>query len=358
MSSPPTIRDLARELQLSAATVSLALRHHTRISHATRKRVIRKARDLGYTPDPRLGQLMRYLREDKDAASKETVAYVRENGSPDEIYREDPNFKGALQRARELGYELELFSLEGLNLSHQALDRVLYTRGIRGVILAPFAGPKGRFSLKWERYAAVRLAYSVQWPPVHRISGHHFNNAYIAIKKLRSLGYRRIGMALPPNSNERTNHLWRAAFSDYNLMVAPRDQVKGFFEAPINRALRDWLKKEKPDAVITDFGSGIHRIMEGTGFLVPEDMGLAAIGRPGKDCAYSGVVNNRRQVGAIALEAVAAMLQQNEFGLPRYPKTTMINGYWANGATTHKQARSRSKSDRRVASILAETSQA
>ena len=49
---PVTIRDIAKEVNTSAVTVSLALRKSPRISHATREKVIKTAEKLGYRPNP------------------------------------------------------------------------------------------------------------------------------------------------------------------------------------------------------------------------------------------------------------------------------------------------------------------
>ena len=49
--APATIKDLAKELNLSASTVSRALRDHPDISPLTKKRVISLANKLDYHPD-------------------------------------------------------------------------------------------------------------------------------------------------------------------------------------------------------------------------------------------------------------------------------------------------------------------
>ena len=52
MSGRPTIHDVAREAGVSIATVSRALNDKDDVSLATRERVRKAARDLGYTVDP------------------------------------------------------------------------------------------------------------------------------------------------------------------------------------------------------------------------------------------------------------------------------------------------------------------
>lgn len=54
-----TLQQLAKELQLSIATVSKALRDSHEISESTKKRVFERARELSFTPNPYAGSLRR-----------------------------------------------------------------------------------------------------------------------------------------------------------------------------------------------------------------------------------------------------------------------------------------------------------
>jgi LacI family transcriptional regulator len=48
---PVTLADIARELRITKMAVSKALRGHQDISESTRKRVLDRARELGYVPN-------------------------------------------------------------------------------------------------------------------------------------------------------------------------------------------------------------------------------------------------------------------------------------------------------------------
>lgn len=48
----PTLKDIAREVGVSAVTVSLALRNHPRIPLARSELIQKTTRRLGYRPDP------------------------------------------------------------------------------------------------------------------------------------------------------------------------------------------------------------------------------------------------------------------------------------------------------------------
>jgi len=59
---PPSLRSLARQLGLSAATVSLALRDSPRVIAPTKRRVLQAARRAGYRPNPLVASVMTVLR--------------------------------------------------------------------------------------------------------------------------------------------------------------------------------------------------------------------------------------------------------------------------------------------------------
>jgi LacI family transcriptional regulator len=58
---PWLLGDIARALDVSLMTVSLALRNSPKVSKATRLKVRRMADKLGYRPDPEIARLMTRL---------------------------------------------------------------------------------------------------------------------------------------------------------------------------------------------------------------------------------------------------------------------------------------------------------
>lgn len=71
-----TLRDIARELDVSHATVSLALRDHARISVETRLRVRMKADEMGYRQDPMLSALSHYRSARREIPRQTALAWI------------------------------------------------------------------------------------------------------------------------------------------------------------------------------------------------------------------------------------------------------------------------------------------
>ncbi len=341
-SSRVSLQDIARELGLSRTTVSLALRNHPRISENTKRKVKKTALRMGYKPDPKLAELMYYLQLPTKARAGETLAYVvvtdLENDLHNQLHRHERNYQGAKDRAEELGYRFQVFELKRPEMKDRNLDRILYSRGIRGIILSPLPHPRGKIDFQWERYSVVRIAYTIDEPKANRISGHHFYNAYLAIEELHKAGYRRIGMVLNPTLNERTNHLWRSAFADYIITVGDPDLQQGLHMGTNERALMEWYRRYLPDAIIGEETDNLLEVCKEHGLSCPKDFGYARLGRLESENQFAGIVNQRYRIGQIATDTVAAMVAQNEKGIPLTPKTIMIDGFWQNGPTIRQGA--------------------
>ena len=109
--SAPSIREIARSLGLSHTTVSEALRDSPRVNPATRKRVQKAAKSVGYRPNPLAGALMSEMRRARSGTFRGVLAILDLDGpenrpaSSNRYHRELA--RGAAARAAELGFKAE-----------------------------------------------------------------------------------------------------------------------------------------------------------------------------------------------------------------------------------------------------------
>src|ERR1044071_6083455 len=124
---PPSLRSLARQLGVSAATVSLALRDSVRVGPATKKRVVQAARRAGYRSNPLVGSLMAALRRTSHAGFQGSLMAINvgDDIRPELTLYHRLLFDGAKRRARELGYTLELSWVGQHALTLPRLDAIL-----------------------------------------------------------------------------------------------------------------------------------------------------------------------------------------------------------------------------------------
>ncbi len=118
-------RDIARDLGVSSMTVSKALRHQFDISEETRKRVVKRAEELGYQPNLVARGLI----------TKRT--YMIGIVIPDLMHSFFAEVvKGAAKRIKALGYHAVIVDSEGDAESEMAQIETLLAHNIDGLIVA------------------------------------------------------------------------------------------------------------------------------------------------------------------------------------------------------------------------------
>lgn len=332
-----TIRDVAAEAGVHAATVSRALRNHPSIPEDTRRKVQAAAEKLGYRPDPMLASLMAYRQATQPAHYNATLAWVTNHpdreGWKNQLVARD-YFRGAERRATALGYKIETFWLREPGMSAARATTILATRGIQGLLVAPQPDFQGRADLNWAQFSAVALGFSLFTPALHIIANHQFRSMLQAIHEVRALDYRRLGLVLADFNDERTNHNWTGAFLGSQLTWPEAERVPCLRLSALELdAFRAWFEAHRPDAILTPNFDVVLGWLEQLGLKVPADIGLCAV--PGYDGGrfYAGVQENSELIGEAAVEFLVGMLHRSERGVPPVPHRLLIESSWMPGRT-------------------------
>jgi hypothetical protein len=69
------------------------------------------------------------------------------------------------------------------------------------------------------------------------------------------------------------------------------------------------------------------------GWRIPEDIGFAWLACPRLGDPLSGVWQNGKLTGAMAVDALISMVERNERGMPEQATTIMLEGQWNEGKT-------------------------
>ena len=337
----PTIRQLAVLAGVSRTTVSLALRNHPSLPSDTRARIQKIAVTHGYKQDPLVSSLMAQLRTSRAQRTVERIAYFTTWDTRDGWRRpgnENTFFAGACKRAEKLGYEMEHIWAREPGVTTARLSKILYTRAIRGIVLAPFANPRSHITMDWKHFATAAISYTLVRPLVHRASHGHYNGMFLALRHLRHHGYRRIGFATRLEQSERVASSWLAALLVYQQSIPENQRVPALL-SPVSVnvgmdavAFKKWYRQYKPDVVVSNLSNPLD-ILQAMGLRVPEDVGYASLDLIQKDDPWAGIDQQAAEVGAAAVDQVVTQLQNNEFGLPKYPKTVSLDGLWRDGNT-------------------------
>lgn len=352
----PTIRSLAALAGVSRTTVSLALQNHPRLPERTRRRIQRLAADQGYRHDPVVAALMNKLRTARATRSAERLAFVSTwpafPGWQQRYVNECSFLQGVKQRAFELGYDVDHVCCTDAGMSPKRLSRILYTRGIRALVIAPAFEVGTRLDLEWQHFAAATIGYTIAQPVLNRTSHAHYNGMFLALRELEKHGYRRIGYVTRSEQDERVNHNWLGSLLAYNEARPAERRVAPLLAPDLSiQTFRAWLKRERPEVVLSNLVDPLTLLRE-LRYRVPEDIGYASIDLSPTAFGIAGIDQLPEQVGAMAADLAIKQAQHNEFGLPAHPVDMRIDGVWRDGGTIRtislgRSRRGRTKSPRR-----------
>lgn len=330
-----TMEEIAKRAKVSRAAVSLVLRDPTRGSPELVAKISSAMRDLGYTRDPLHDALLALRTANATQEKHTTIAlltdYARDKGARD-FTSHRQMFAGAMKRARELGYNMEEFSLGAGGMNAHRLRNILLARSIHALIAAPTTDCSRRLDFDLEPFSCVGLGTSVGWPRIERVSNDHFQSMTLAMQECRRLGYRRIGFIVSRAVSERLGNRWLAAYLlAQNAMPAVQRLAPLMPETAgsIAPELPRWLRKERPGVLI--FGNA--EIGEQLTHLIKPEIGVANLHVRDPQAATSGIYQASSEVGARAVEAVVSQLRHNIKGLVPHPSSHFIPGRWVPGAT-------------------------
>lgn len=231
-----SIKDVAREVGMSTATVSRALRGLPRVSEETRTRVLEAARRLDYVASPHASSLA----SGRTRAVGVVVPFVTRWYFAAVVH-------GAEELLREAGYDLLLYNLAG---DPEARRRVFSGHLLRkrvDAVLVLSLTPKDQ---EVASLAALGLPVAIVGGAVEGWSGVRVDDvetAGIAVRHLVELGHRRIAYV-------------GGGLEQQLDFVAPRDRLRGY-----EQAMRDaGLPVDPAWEVSSDFtgSGGVHAVQQ------------------------------------------------------------------------------------------------
>lgn len=322
---------LAAKLRLSKMTVSRALRNASGISERTRQRVLAAAKRLNYHPDPSLAVLNLYRHGKRTAPVREKIAFLTNFSTPDGWHYASTFvrvFEGARRRGRQLGYEIEPFWLAAPGLTSQRASRILFARGVRGVIVGPLAKGRTTLSLDWHLFSAVAVGRSLSSPEISTVATNHGYVVELAWREVVHRGYRRIGLAITRGEDVRIAGSLRASF----LLQQEQGELPKLpiFLTPdfSADAIAAWAKENRPDIILSSEQTHYDLLASlPCGSSLPRFVHLNV--DPSTDQA--GIDQCHDHVGEHAAALLHLKVIQRETGVPERRDLLLINGAWKEG---------------------------
>lgn len=342
-----TLADIAAKAGVHVTTVSLALRDHPSIPPATRARIRAVAKEFGYQRDPLLDALNFHRAQRNPHARRASTAFVVHAATTRLFsgnHYQPLVYAGAKAAAEACGHSLEIFVVGQGHLAPARLNTILNARGITGVLLSTFEIDIGQLDLDWSQFCAVKIECLHLAPNLDAVSSDQLQVARLAMRRLRALGYRRIGLATAREDQTRLGEsfgmgvLVEQAALPENECVPPL--IFSLAEVPtLHRLIPEWMRAHQVDVIISNWNELLD-VFATAQIRLPADVAFASLDVPPSMPHVAGVVQNHRLVGQRAMEQLAIMTDAYQRGVPEAQSITYIPGYWQDGATAPKKARS------------------
>jgi DNA-binding LacI/PurR family transcriptional regulator len=259
MNQRPHLQQIADLLGVSKMTVSRALREGTSVASEFRAKICETAARLRYQPDSRISRLMSAVRKPRESPYRETLAFIWTHQSAKNVKSFfDVGFEAARLRANALGFKLDEFRLKDESLTGRALSRMIHSRGLRGALIAPPADQRShpRAWLEWRRFCCVLLGRCMANSGLARVQHDHFSGTVLALRNLRRLHYKRIGLILAQAMDERSSRLIRAGFLSFHpASLKETEMLIATSNTCDMKKLTEWIQANEPGSCSNDQSS-------------------------------------------------------------------------------------------------------
>lgn len=313
-------------LGLAKSTVARALNGRGRVAKATRLRVQRLAKEMGYRPDPGLSMiaLSRWKRSSSQSAWTLGMLWSRPLG--------DALRDRLKSRVNAMGCTLDYLHLPEFE-SALSMARVMDARGWRGVLIGPLPRPElaRRLEIDWQRYSVLCCGFGRVRLPFDVVHFHHFANVRMAWKRLQENGARRIAPLLLRHDPMAEDDVAREAGVRFELAQLPtqhRIPIK-WIRSGEEPGLGDWVRARGADAVLA-FPQTVARQLKREGIDIPGEVQIATL-QTSDHASCPGILCDQETLIAEAIELLAGKLRAGILGRPLEPKEMLIMGKWIEG---------------------------
>lgn len=337
MAARISIRDLARIASVSRTTVSLALRNSSKISAPVRQRIQELAAQHHYQSHPMVAALMQQIRSKKKIHDGEIIAFISSHDTPDQwkgSYWIMDLWRGASQEAKKLGFRLDHFWAGSSAENSPKLAKILYNRGIRGLIISPMPWPHPMIAIPWERFVSIACTTTTGISELPIVRSNHFRGIGTVLDNLRDMGARRIGVVWVEDDDERVSRAWSAGLHVFCLNN-PKLKVR-LLRLPSDEALdvfAPWYRVNKFDVIVAVRFHTLELVRK-MGLKPGVDVACASLDVPTSELGtLAGFYQDPVYIGRRAVQHISKAIYDQSFGLPEYPESILINGKFVDGTT-------------------------
>ena len=339
---PPSLADIATLTGLTKSAVSLALRHDPRISKATRQRVEKAAKRIGYRRNAVVAHLMSQLRIGEQRGERATIALLNLNEDPSAFHSHPtiPAYvRGCRSRATALGYILDEINEPAASLDGKGLLRILQARGLRGCILTGLMRSNrlpSTLTPLWSAMPCVVTGVRTEDPRLPFACADHHAIAQLALSRILASGRRRPALVLERGIDELVQGRFTAGFLIAQRELPARDRIPPFYhrggDSKPSGEFISWWKRHRPDAILTLYHV-VEEWLKTLGVKVPETTALVQLEARPERSDWAGVDQHNDRTGAAAVDLLVQMIHAGETALSTSPRAMLIEPTWIDGST-------------------------
>lgn len=312
-----TLKDVAKEANVSSTTVSLVLKDNetSRVGAETRKRILEIAKRLSYRPNFAARALLK-----QECYTLGLVITTLVNPFYSEISQD------IIARCKEIGYSVIISSVRGGIEDERRSVQDLMDRGVDGLIICsahekdPVVSDLIQFGVPF--ILALRgVKQNMGDPPVDFIVVDNKRGGYIAVKHLLQMGNRRIAIITGDQGTLTGKHRLQGSLAAFkaNGVMPCQELIKigDFYQDCGYRLTGELLReKDRPTAIFAHsdhMAVGVLERLYREGISVPEDMAVIGfddieMGRlPGVD--LTTVTQKKAIMGRMAVDNLIAKIR-------------------------------------------------
>ena len=292
---------------------------------------------MGWRPDARLAQQMALIRQTvvKDEEPHFAIVFRTSQADMKRGHATAQQLEGALAYTEKMGYKADVFNLEETPMSPQRLAGILLARGIQGMMFICTVRPaieRAYLEIGREFATSIIGKRDVEFP-FHAITNDYLGACSLALKELRQLGYRRIGMVLPLGVDQPLANAYSGGFTSATFDYPADDRIPVLRVSPgeaylTNKAFPEierWLETYEPDVVLSTDVASLQRLRRRRQW--DERFAIYSCDVD-PDSTFGGINLRQRRLGLAAVDLIVAQLHRGEHGLPEVQRVVQVGAMW------------------------------
>lgn len=270
-----TMKDIAKEANVSVATVSHVINQTKKLSEATQKKVLEVIDKYNYVPN----SAAKNLRQQSTKTAGLVVSSFPDSFVTEMIF-------GIEERAKEMGYNLLLVNTNEDSEYEEKTINLLHSKLVDGIILSPTSGDISYLqNYTNDNFPIVMVnRYDSRINNIPRVTGDNFQVGYDATTHLLKHGHKKIGFIYAyKNVSTADDRIkgYQEALNQFNIAFNEEYLVQGYATVRGGEAATVQLIEEGTTALFVQndlmtIGS-IGKINE-LGLTIPDDVAIVGFG--------------------------------------------------------------------------------